>query len=147
MGSTVQGTNSSRGTRYLLSPKCPNQTWGPPASYSIGSRALSQQEGEFQQLGQEFKHSLPSSAKVKNEWSHISFAPYAFMVWREKFTFFFFTVYQGNIINFLLSILKSFLLFMFFEILNSKKLIFLLNLRNVEETWLIRKINCSSCRT
>jgi len=56
--------------QYLtVTPKCPNQSWGHPASYSSGTRVLSQ---GVKRPGCEKTAHLHYSAKVKNVWSCIS---------------------------------------------------------------------------
>jgi len=56
--------------QYLtVTPKCPDQSWAHPASYSIGTRVLSQ---GVKWLGCEKTTHLHYGAEVKNIWSCIS---------------------------------------------------------------------------
>jgi hypothetical protein len=79
------GSSPGRGKRFFFSPKRPDRLWGPPSPLFNGYR------GSFpglQRPGREVNHSPPSSAEVKNEWSHTSDPPICLHgVNRDNFTF------------------------------------------------------------
>jgi hypothetical protein len=76
----IQGLIPSMGKRFFIfpSPKHPAGFDTHPSTCSLGSRHSS---FGIKWLGCEIDHLPPSSAKVKNEWSHVSATPYASVVW------------------------------------------------------------------
>jgi hypothetical protein len=71
-------------TILFYSPKRPYRLWGPP-SFAFNECLLSFQE--VKRPGREANHSPPSSAEVKNEWSHTHNPPvYLNGVDRDNFT-------------------------------------------------------------
>jgi hypothetical protein len=65
------------GSRILSSPLHPDQLWGPPASYKMGTGALSP---GIKRLRREDGYSPPTIAEVKKMWIYSFTPPYAFMV-------------------------------------------------------------------
>ena len=65
------GFESRQKQEIFSFPKRSDRLWDPPSPLLLGTRDLS---SGVKQPGREDKHSLPSSAKVKNEWSYTSSA-------------------------------------------------------------------------
>jgi hypothetical protein len=62
------GSFCSTDKRLLLSPKCQEQLWNPPTSYSLTTSATSL---VVKRSGCKDDHSHSFSAEVKNEWNSI----------------------------------------------------------------------------
>jgi hypothetical protein len=68
-GRKVRGSNVSRGREILLYSKTSRPALGPnhpPVQW------VTRTFPEINRAGPEFSHTLPSSSKVMNEWSHTS---------------------------------------------------------------------------
>ena len=63
LGWTVQGLNAGMGQRFISSPKCPQQLWGPPSLLLIWYWCSFP---GVKWVGHEVNHSPPSNAEVKN---------------------------------------------------------------------------------
>jgi hypothetical protein len=73
-----RGSNPGRNRRFCFSPKRPEWPWGPL------NFPFSRYKGHFplvKRLLHEVNLSPPSSAEVKNEWSHTSSSLYAITAW------------------------------------------------------------------
>jgi len=96
MGQAVQDMNPRR-TRFFSSPNIQTSFGAHPTSYSVGTSfflGVKQQEHKV-------NHSLPSSAKVKNVYSHTSTPPMCLLgMGKDNFTFLsfvnFITRYNGR---------------------------------------------------
>ena len=71
-------SNPGRSKTFCFSPKHPDWPWGPL------NLLFNRYQGYFLQvkrLWHDVNHSPPSSAEVKNEWSHTSISSYVFTAW------------------------------------------------------------------
>ena len=84
MGWTVRGSNPTRDKGVFSAQRRPEQFWGHPASYLMGTGTLFW----VKQMGHEVNHLYPSGTEVKHEWNYTSTHLICLHgVYRDNFTF------------------------------------------------------------